>query len=258
MAVYRFLGFDLDTRTGELRRQQDLVRLRPQPSAVLACLVERHGRFVSRQELHRVVWPDGTFVRFEDGLNSCMKQVRAALGDSRTAPRFIETLTRRGYRFIAPVVAVANDRLCPGMSRARIRLLPVRDLDTPGHGPLADGLGEELLAQLATAAPADLAVVGDWRAAAEPGGSPDVAADYVLATSVRGAGSRVRATAQLIETRSQQHVWAGRVDRSLDHALDTQAAVAEQIVAGVVSAIRDAGDEDFHDSVHAGIGSRAQ
>ena len=59
MAVYRFLGFDLDTRTGELRRQQDVVRLRPQPSAVLSCLVERHGRFVSRQELHRVVWPDG-------------------------------------------------------------------------------------------------------------------------------------------------------------------------------------------------------
>ncbi len=256
MAVYRFLGFDLDTRTGELRRQQDVVRLRPQPSAVLSCLVERHGRFVSRQELHRVVWPDGTFVRFEDGLNSCMKQVRAALGDSRTAPRFIETLTRRGYRFIAPVVAISNDRLCPGTSRARVRLLPVRDLDVPGHGPLADGLGEELLAQLATAAPADLAVVGDWRSAAEPG-ARDVAADYVLATSVRGAGARLRATAQLIETRSQQHVWAVRVDRSLDHALDTQAAVAEQIVAGVVSAIRDANDEDSHDPVDAGIGSRA-
>ena len=215
MAVYRFLGFDLDTRTGELRRQQDVVRLRPQPSAVLSCLVERHGRFVSRQELHRVVWPDGTFVRFEDGLNSCMKQVRAALGDSRTAPRFIETLPRRGYR-----------------------------------------LGEELLAQLATAAPADLAVVGDWRSASEPG-ARDVAADYVLATSVRGAGARLRATAQLIETRSQQHVWAVRVDRSLDHALDTQAAVAEQIVAGVVTAIRDANDEDSHDPVDAGIGSRA-
>jgi DNA-binding winged helix-turn-helix (wHTH) protein len=77
----------------------------------LAYLVVRQGQFVSRHELYQALWPDGIFVRFDSGLNSCIKQIRAVLGDSRTSPRYIETLTRRGYRFIAPVrVASALQR----------------------------------------------------------------------------------------------------------------------------------------------------
>jgi DNA-binding winged helix-turn-helix (wHTH) protein len=101
--VHRFGTFALDAAALELRRNGMPRRLRPQPCAALAYLVERSGQFVSRAELYRALWGDETFVQYDQGLNSCIRQIRAALGDSRTAPRYVETLTRRGYRFIAPV-----------------------------------------------------------------------------------------------------------------------------------------------------------
>jgi DNA-binding winged helix-turn-helix (wHTH) protein len=107
MAVYRFGPFELDATAAELSRDGERVRLRPQPCSALAYLVARHGLFVSRHQLYEALWPEGIFVQFDKGLNSCIKQIRAALGDSRTSPRYIETLTRRGYRFIAPVHVVA-------------------------------------------------------------------------------------------------------------------------------------------------------
>jgi DNA-binding winged helix-turn-helix (wHTH) protein len=103
MATIRFGPFDLDTRSGELRRGGVRVRLRPQPCAVLAYLAGKSGEFVSRQDLHRHLWREGTYVHFDQGLNSCIKQVRRALGDNRRLPTYIETLPRRGYRFLVPV-----------------------------------------------------------------------------------------------------------------------------------------------------------
>ena len=105
MAVYRFGEFALDTRSGELRRGSYRVRLRPQPGAVLEYFLQHPGEVVTREDLRGVLWPDGTFVHFDHGLNSCIKQLRAALLDDRLSPRFLETLPRRGYRFIGPVVA---------------------------------------------------------------------------------------------------------------------------------------------------------
>lgn len=103
MAIYRFGAFELDADTGELTKHGQRVRLRPQPCAVLLHLVERSQTFVPRADLHRRLWSDGTFVNFDEGLNSCIKQVRAALGDDGHDPRFIETLSRRGYRLLLPV-----------------------------------------------------------------------------------------------------------------------------------------------------------
>jgi DNA-binding winged helix-turn-helix (wHTH) protein len=110
MANLRFGPFELDTRSGELRRGGARVRLRPQPCAVLTYLAERSGTFVSREELHRHVWGDRTFVHFDQGLNSCIKQIRRALGDSRRRPIFLETLPRRGYRFLVATHAEADGR----------------------------------------------------------------------------------------------------------------------------------------------------
>jgi DNA-binding winged helix-turn-helix (wHTH) protein len=106
MALYRFGGFEFDSATGELRETGRRVRLRPQPARAFEHLLKRHGAFVSRGELQRAIWPDGTFVHFDHGLNSCMKQIRAALGDSRSAPGYVETLVKRGFRFIVPVIVV--------------------------------------------------------------------------------------------------------------------------------------------------------
>jgi DNA-binding winged helix-turn-helix (wHTH) protein len=101
MAVYRFDGFVFDTNSGEIRKGGACVRLRPQPSAVLECLIQHQGELVTRTELQRAVWQDGIYVHFEHGLNSCIKQVRAALSDRPAAPRYVQTIPRRGYRFIA-------------------------------------------------------------------------------------------------------------------------------------------------------------
>jgi TolB-like protein/DNA-binding winged helix-turn-helix (wHTH) protein/Tfp pilus assembly protein PilF len=102
-AVIRFDIFELELKSGELRRDGALIKLQPQPFRALAFLADRSGQVVTRGEIQREIWGDETFVDYEQGVNFCIKQIRAALGDDAKAPRFIETLPRRGYRFIAPV-----------------------------------------------------------------------------------------------------------------------------------------------------------
>jgi Tol biopolymer transport system component/DNA-binding winged helix-turn-helix (wHTH) protein len=101
--VVRFLGTVLDLRTGELRREGVRVQLQPQPAKVLALLIRHAGQVVSREEIVREVWGADTFVDFGQGLNYAIRQIRSALQDDAEAPRFIETLHKRGYRFIAPL-----------------------------------------------------------------------------------------------------------------------------------------------------------
>jgi len=102
-ALIRFGVFELDTESGELRKQGLKVRLQVQPFQILQVLLEHPGRIVTREELQRRVWPSDTFVDFDSGLYNAIKKLREVLGDSADSPRFIETLSRRGYRFIAAV-----------------------------------------------------------------------------------------------------------------------------------------------------------
>jgi cholera toxin transcriptional activator len=104
---YRFGAFEADANTGELRRQGIRIRLNTQPFQVLAMLLERPGELLTREEIARELWPDGTFVDYEHGLNSAVNRIREALGDTASSPRFVETLARRGYRFVAPVERIA-------------------------------------------------------------------------------------------------------------------------------------------------------
>lgn len=106
MASARFGQFVFDADTGVLSRNAVPVRLQPQPARVLALLVTRAGDVVSRDELRQQIWGTDTFVDFERGLNFCIAQIRSALGDSAESPRFVETLPKRGYRFIAPTSAL--------------------------------------------------------------------------------------------------------------------------------------------------------
>jgi TolB-like protein/DNA-binding winged helix-turn-helix (wHTH) protein/Tfp pilus assembly protein PilF len=101
--LIRFGVFELDLRSGELQKQGRKIRLEGQPVDVLICLLESPGELVKREELHRKLWPADTFVNFEHGLNAAVKRLRQALNDSAGHPRFVETLPRRGYRFIAPI-----------------------------------------------------------------------------------------------------------------------------------------------------------
>jgi DNA-binding winged helix-turn-helix (wHTH) protein len=106
----RFGTFEVDFATGELFKSGRKVEIERQPFLVLTALLQTPGELVTREQLRAALWPDGTFVDFDRGLNVAVKKLRDGLGDSSQSPRFIETLARRGYRFIAPV----DGRIEPG------------------------------------------------------------------------------------------------------------------------------------------------
>ena len=105
-AQIRFAVFEVDLRAGELRRKGLKVKLQEQPFQVLAMLIEHMGEVVTREELHKKLWPADTTVDFDHGLNKAINKIRTALGDSAENPRFVETVARRGYRFLAEVSVV--------------------------------------------------------------------------------------------------------------------------------------------------------
>src|SRR6266403_3132668 len=104
--VIRFGPFELDLRAGELRKHGRKTRLQQQPFRVLALLLEHPGEVVTREDLRQAIWPAGTFVEFDVGVDAAIHKLRSALGDSAENPRLVETLPRRGYRFIATVDSV--------------------------------------------------------------------------------------------------------------------------------------------------------
>jgi cholera toxin transcriptional activator len=101
--LYRFGTFEADVATGQLRKQGMRIKLNAQPFQVLMMLLDRAGNVLTREEIARGLWPDGTFVDYEHGVNAAVNRIREALGDVASSPRFVETLARKGYRFVAPV-----------------------------------------------------------------------------------------------------------------------------------------------------------
>jgi DNA-binding winged helix-turn-helix (wHTH) protein len=119
--VLRFGDFLLDPVRGELRaRNGTVVPLEPQPARVLVELANRSRSLVTREELCRALWPEGTHVEFDQGLNYCIRQVRAALGDNARQPVFIETVARRGYRFLPTVERVNENASLPSRRLPKI------------------------------------------------------------------------------------------------------------------------------------------
>ena len=110
-ALLRFGAFELDLKSGELLKGGQKIRLQPQPFKVLSVLAGRAGEIVTRDELQQQIWGSDTFVNFERGLNVCIQQIRAALNDDAEEPRFVETLPKRGYRFLVSVERVAARRV---------------------------------------------------------------------------------------------------------------------------------------------------
>ena len=134
--ILHFGDFDADLRTGELRKRGIRIKLQVQPFQVLQILLEHAGEVVTREELQRRIWPADTFVDFDQGLNNAVKKLRVALGDDAEKPRFIETLSKRGYRFIGsvhngaaaaikkegPTAAASTEPRAPETSRKRFEL----------------------------------------------------------------------------------------------------------------------------------------
>src|SRR6188472_1160118 len=103
MPIMRFGVFEVDPDSGELRKRGFRIGLREQPLRLLLTLIDQAGRVVTREQLRRRLWPEGTFVDFDRAINKAVSELRAALGDSASSPRFVETLSKRGYRFVCPV-----------------------------------------------------------------------------------------------------------------------------------------------------------
>jgi DNA-binding winged helix-turn-helix (wHTH) protein len=234
--IRRFESFALDVRSRELRAGDRSVMLQAQPFELLRMLLDRPGDVVDREELRARLWPDGTFVDYEHGLNAAIKRLRNILGDDAVNPRFIETVPRRGYRFIAPVFGgVVSHRSSPADTHAvRLAVLPFVQM-----GPVsewADVLGDELRAQVARKCASSVLVISrssSMACADQPQRTSaigkELQADYLLEGSVRGDGDRVRITVSLIETTSETVVWSDTVERRGTVTLSAQVDVATRL-----------------------------
>ncbi len=244
-----FGHFQVDLQSGELRTGDGSVVLQSQPLQLLAALLERPGQLVAREDLRRRLWPADTFVDFEHGLNAAVRRLRRALGDSADAPQFVETLHRRGYRFVDEVLSVGGADGDPnaGVSarhwrRAKLVVLPFSLIDDEkAVDAFTEGLTEETISQLTRRiAPAIGVVLGAMhgsKGVSRDGERVrrDFSVDYVLKGRVRHAFDRVRITSQLVDPADDTHVWAQVYDRGYADTLSTQQDVAESIAQDVAT-----------------------
>jgi TolB-like protein/Tfp pilus assembly protein PilF len=232
----RFGSLDLDVRSRELRKDGSCIRLQEQPFEILRVMLERPGDVITRDELCKRLWPDGTFVDFEHSLNAAVKRLRAALGDDADNPRFVETLPRRGYRFIGNA-ALDTEKPGGGQPRVRLAVLPFTNLsDAAGQEYFTDGLTEEMITQLGERCRGRIGVVARWSSMVFKGTTERareigraLGADYLLEGSVRRQGERVRITARLVEAADETQLWAETYEHHLTDSLSVQADVAARV-----------------------------
>jgi len=249
--IVRFGAFELNPCTGELRKHGMRLALQEQPWRILTALLERPGELVGREELCRRLWPQGTFVDFEHSLNAAIRRLRVTLGDEADMPRFVETVHKRGYRFLPmggtfaraalPQVRPASPATIAHIARGRARLavLPFGPYDV-----FTDGLTEEAVTQLARCCPRSVGVIARTsveQAHRRGGGAAEIGrelgADYLVEGCVRREGDRLRITAQLIEAQEETHLWAQTFDRVMTDAMSVQTEVAEEIARAVTDTI---------------------
>jgi TolB-like protein len=254
----RFGVFEVDLRSGELWRSGRKLKITGQPFAVLSILLERAGDVVSREELRLRLWPD-TYVDIEHSLNTAIHKIRDALGDSAEKPRFVETLSGRGYRFIAPIES--GDAGAHGEFGDVSRLRNAKSSNAHGEDgfwiavlPLKLGDAESDLADSATALIEEI-VTGlsrfsylrvislsstlqylgkavDVRAAGKKLG-----ARYVVEGSLRRAGGKLRVAVQLVDCSSGAHLWAETYDQPASQ--QAEMGLFDDLVAQIVSTIAD-------------------
>jgi TolB-like protein/DNA-binding winged helix-turn-helix (wHTH) protein/tetratricopeptide (TPR) repeat protein len=279
-----FAEFEFDCSTRELKKHGQTLRLEPQPAKVLGVLICNAGEIVTRQELIREVWGSETFVDFDQGLNYAIRRIRAALEDGADGPRFLETVPKTGYRFIAPLAEkqpvdpAKIERAAPPMSLTGPKLnrvtigmfvlipviiacaatiawkhrhrepstrlgsrptslavLPLRNLSAdPEQEYFSDGMTDELITDLAKMS--GIRIISHTSVerykkstATVPEIARELGVDAVVEGSVTRRGNRVRITAQLIDARTDTHLWAESYERDLPDTLALQDTVARDI-----------------------------
>jgi adenylate cyclase len=223
-----FGSFELDATAGELRKRGIRIRLQEQPLRVLQMLLANPGQLVTREELRGALWPTNTFVDFDNGLNRAINKLREALGDSAESPRFIETIAKRGYRFIL-------DSRPSSAAGDSIVVLPFINMSAdPENEYFADGITEEIINVLAQIS--DLHVVARSSAFSFKGKHVDprsvgeqLNVRTVLEGSVRRADNQLRITVQLVNAADGFQLWSERYDREMKDVFAIQDEIARSV-----------------------------
>jgi DNA-binding winged helix-turn-helix (wHTH) protein/tetratricopeptide (TPR) repeat protein len=231
--ILRFDIFELDTGSGELRRNGDRIKLPPQPFRVLELLVRRSGEVLTRAEIRDRIWSDDTFVDFEQSMNFCIRQIREAVGDTADAPRFVETLPRRGYRFLLPVETLAPVEPKPFK---RLIVLPFRMLrPDPEVDFLAFSLPDALTTSLSGLK--SVVVRSSLAASRFSGTAQDLKTiaseadvDLILTGTLLSAGGEIRVSAQLTDAANGTLVCSHSTQTSIGNVFRLQDELTECVV----------------------------
>jgi len=256
MRLVRFGQFEANFTTGELCKHGIRLKLQDQPFQVLRMLLTRPGELVTREEIRRTLWPSGTFVDFDNGLNAAVNRLREALNDSAENPKFIETLPRRGYRFIGAVddaAGLGDKPFAPAYPPQDLeQLARETDFGAPrGAKSLAvlyfenlsgakedeyfrDGITEDVTTELSkigelTLFPRSAVFAFRDKPVTAPQVGHHLAAAHVLEGSLRRAGNRLRITTHLVETCTGHTLWAERYDREMKDVFEVQDEIARSI-----------------------------
>jgi TolB-like protein/DNA-binding winged helix-turn-helix (wHTH) protein/Tfp pilus assembly protein PilF len=297
----RFGVFEVRLNARELRKYGVRIKLEDQPFEILTALIEKPGEIVTRRELQARIWPDGTFVDFEKSLTKAVNKIRAALNDSAANPRFVETISRRGYRFIAPVAIAENALpllnagaqtsqvasepgiiqrsrlprklvlsaagvfifvlalavwLDPGGVHARLlaskhiqrfQSLAVLPLENVSHDPeqeyFADGLTDALITDLAKINGVRVisrTSVMQYKRTRKPLSqiARELDVDAAVEGTVLRSGGRVRTTVQLLQARTDRHLWAETYERNFQDVIPLERQMALEIAKEISAQLR--------------------
>ena len=269
--IYRFGVFEFDTDTGELSKNGRAVSIEPQPARGLALLLSRAGEVVTRDELRTVVWGGDTHVDFDRGIAYCLSQIRSALGDSGDNPRFVQTVPRKGFRFIAPVAPVAPVAaadtfnkwitiplilammaVAVGLVVETVRTPPIQDRvaiavsvfdNETGIAeydrPVAQ-LSDAVLERLSKIDPGRISLIGNSFALRQPRNirnlkaiSKAVKADYVLLGQLQRGEDGLRFITHFIRLSDEAHLKANRLPIAGDNLTGLEAAVVDEFERAV-------------------------
>ena len=233
--LIRFAGFELDKQAGELRKNGTRIRLQVQPLQILRILLEQPSRIITRDELRQKIWPSDTFVDFDHGINNAIKRLRESLGDTAETPRFIETLPKRGYRFIA---AIDDEHRRTRTTGAAIDSIAVFPFETPSSDPdtdyLAIGIPGSITHSLSQVP--NLRVIS-WRSAANVDSRPTdplaigrkLGVRVVLTGRIWQRVNKLRLHVDLLDTENGEEVWGDQYDSDLTELFALQDSIAREV-----------------------------
>lgn len=242
--IVRFDCFEVDLESGQLRKRGIRIKLREQSFQVLASLLEHPGRVVTREDLRRRLWRGEVFVDFDNNLNIVVARLREALGDCAERPRFIETLPKHGYRFLARVSEPAHAVGAAVAQRVKLVVLPFVNLSgNPAEEYFSDAMTDEIITALASLAPEQLAVIARTTAMHYKDSSKDVAqigreldVGYVVEGGAHRTENRAAINVQLIQTSDQMHLFAKKYEADMRDLFRLHNSIAQDVATHIPAA----------------------